>query len=159
MRIVKKRNVQIYSPCKALEFDSRAVAAIFHFLDETVPYRIPPGELSLAFLNQEAHGQLHADFLDDPGATDVITFPGETEEGMAGEICVSIDTAKSYSESHNIDFSAELCLYLIHGWLHLAGFDDLSEKDHQAMKKEEQVCLSALETKGIVPLFKYKTND
>lgn len=158
MQTRKKRKIQIYSPCKALEIDRSAIQSLFHFLDQSVSHDIPAGELSLAFLEQEAHCQLHADFLGDPTPTDVITFPGDPKEQLSGEICVSIDTARSYSENHGVDFSNELTLYLIHGWLHLAGFDDLNEKDRQAMKKEEQVCLSAVETNSMIPLFKYQTD-
>ena len=128
-------------------------------MDETAPYRIPSGELSLALLQEKAHCKLHEDFLDDPTPTDVITFPGDPEENLAGEICVSIDMARRYAETEAVDFSQELTLYLVHGWLHLVGFDDLNEKDRQAMKKEEQVCMSHLEAHGRVPFFKYELND
>ncbi|MCZ6673788.1 MAG: rRNA maturation RNase YbeY [Verrucomicrobia bacterium] len=159
MRTGKKRNVQIYNPCKALEFNHQAVDDLFLFLDEAASHSIPTGDLSLAFLDQEAHCQLHADFLDDPTPTDVITFPGDPKEDLAGEICVSIDTAYSYAKTHTSDFSKELTLYLVHGWLHLAGFDDLNEKDRQVMKKQEQVYMSTVETNGKVPLFKYLPNE
>ena len=158
MRNVKKRNVQIYSPAAALELNEEAVSAVFDFLDQHAPYFIPEGDLSLAFLQEEQHNQLHADFLDDPSATDVITFPGDPDDAMAGEICVSIDTAYTYSHEHEIDFSKELTLYLVHGWLHLVGFNDLNEEDRLVMKKEEQVCMSMLERNGRIPLFSYKTN-
>jgi len=39
--------------------------------------------------------------------------------------------ANTYAETHGEDFSKELTLYLVHGWLHLAGFDDLTEKDRE----------------------------
>lgn len=158
MRTGKKRNVQIYSPAEALSLDEKAVVALFDFLDTHAPHAIPDGELSLAFLEEAQHNQLHADFLDDPSPTDVITFPGDQEAGMAGEICVSIDTAKTYAEEHGMEFSEELTLYLVHGWLHLAGFNDLNEHDRQVMKKEEQVCMSLLETNGKIPLFKHSNH-
>ena len=151
----RKRNVQIYSPAEALKVDEQALTAAFEVLDEHAPYSIPEGELSLALLQDAQHNQLHADFLDDPTPTDVITFPGDPDEEMAGEICVSIDTALRYSKEHQVDFSKELTLYLVHGWLHLAGFNDLNEEDRRVMKKEEQVCMSLLETHSRIPLFSY----
>ena len=150
--------MQIYSPAVALELDEAAVSSVFEFLDDLAPYSIPEGELSLAFLQGDQHNQLHADFLDDPSPTDVITFPGDPKEGMAGEICVSIDTAFGYANEHDLEFSRELTLYLVHGWLHLAGFNDLNEEDRAVMKKEEQVCMSLLETNGKIPLFKYSNH-
>ena len=155
MRTGKERSVQIYSPAAALKLEEEAVRTVFEYLDQHAPYSIPAGELSLAFLQEEQHNQLHADFLDDPSSTDVITFPGDPDEEMAGEICVSIDTAYSYSQEHGIDFSRELTLYLVHGWLHLAGFNDLNEEERQVMKKEEHVCMSLLETNSKIPMFKY----
>ena len=155
----KKRRVQIYNPCKALEFDDQALKTIFHFLDEAAPYTIPPGDLSLALLQAEDHSRLHQDYLDDPSPTDVITFPGDADANLAGEICVSIDTAHEYAKNNNSNFSSELVLYFVHGWLHLAGFDDQNEKDRQAIRKEEEVCMSLLETNGKLPLFNYQTNE
>lgn len=155
----RKRSILIYNPCKALEFNKRDLQAAFHFLDQYAPYSIPDGDLSLALLENEAHNQLHADFLNDPTPTDVITFPGDPEDKTAGEICVSIDTAYDYSTENKADFSRELTLYLVHGWLHLAGFDDLEELDRKAMKKEERVCMSMLETNEKIPLFKYSKHD
>jgi probable rRNA maturation factor len=155
----RKRSVQIYNPCKALEVDDRAIESTFQFLDGHAPYSIPDGALSLAFLEAPAHNQLHDEFLNDPSPTDVITFPGDPEDDIVGEICVSIDTAYSYAKTHKLDFSQELTLYLVHGWLHLAGFNDSNDEDRQAMKKEEQVCMSMLETNSMIPMFKYLIDD
>ena len=155
----RKRSVKIYNPCKALEVDDQTIESAFQFLDEHVPYSIPDGALSLAFLEALAHNQLHADYLNDPSPTDVITFPGDPENDIAGEICVSIDTAYTYANTNHLDFSQELTLYLIHGWLHMAGFNDINEEDRIAMKKEEQVCMSLLETNAMIPLFKYHIDD
>ena len=53
----------------------------------------------------------------------VVTATGAFDPafGTAGEICVSADTAATYARTQARDFSAELTLYLVHGWLHLAG--------------------------------------
>ena len=70
--------------------------------------------------------------------TDVITFPSDTENGLAGEICVSVDQAKEEAKNRKLSFEYELGLYLIHGWLHLVGFDDLDTVDREIMRMEEQ---------------------
>ena len=155
----KKRKVQIFSPCKALEFEDQALESLFHFMDESAPHSIANGDLSLALLQEQQHSQLHSDYLYDPSPTDVITFPGDPDENLAGEICVSIDMAFSYANTHHLNFSTELILYLIHGWLHLAGFDDRSGADRQVMKQEEQALMHLLETNHQVPLFKYQPNE
>ena len=118
-----------------------------------LPAAPPPGELSLVFLTDAALAQVHADFLDDPSATDVITFEGNSAAGTAGEICVSADTASAYAARHRRNFSAELTLYLVHGWLHLAGHDDLTPTKKRAMRRAEARALQALRTAGAIPRF------
>ncbi len=150
------RKIQIYNPHKSLEFNEAQVLEVFHFLEDNgVVKNVAPGELSIAFLTHDEHCQLHADFLDDPTPTDVITFPADPNENLAGEICVSIDTAHSYAAKHGIPFSNELTLYLVHGFLHLASFDDLNEDDRKEMKRQEQICMSTLVTNEKIPFFKY----
>lgn len=112
-----------------------------------------PGELSLVFLTDAALARLHDDFLDDPTTTDVITFEGEPASGFGGEICVSVDTAARYAREHRRDFSAELTLYLVHGWLHLAGHDDLEPGKKRAMRRAEARALTLLRKHGSLPRF------
>ena len=113
----------------------------------------PPGDLSLVFLTDAAQARLHADFLADPTPTDVITFEGDAAHGTAGEICVSADTAATYARAHRRDFSAELTLYVIHGWLHLAGYDDLQPAKRRAMRRAEARAVKLLQSAGVRPRF------
>lgn len=72
--------------------------------------------------------QVHRDFMDIPGATDVITF-------AHGEIVLSADTAKSYGAEYGNDFERELMLYIVHGLLHLSGHEDAIDSEREAMEK------------------------
>lgn len=120
------------------------------------PTAIPPGELSLVFLTDPALARLHADFLADPTTTDVITFEGDPRLGTAGEICISADSAVTYARTHGRDFSAELTLYIVHGWLHLAGHDDLVPAKKRAMRRAEVRAMRVLARAGAVPAFSLK---
>ena len=115
----------------------------------------PAGELSLVFLTDAALAQLHADFLADPTTTDVITFEGDPALGAAGEICVSADTAAAFARKSRGDFSAELTLYLVHGWLHLAGYDDLQPAKKRVMRRAEARAMKILRAHDAVPVFKF----
>jgi probable rRNA maturation factor len=117
------------------------------------PRRCPPGELSLVFLTDKALARLHGDFLDDPTTTDVITFEGHPAAALAGEICVSADTAATYAKKHRRDFATELTLYLVHGWLHLAGYDDLQPALKRVMRRAENRALKLLQANGAMPEF------
>jgi probable rRNA maturation factor len=116
----------------------------------------PAGELSLVFLTDPALAKIHADFMDDPTATDVITFEGERAAGLAGEICVSADTARTYAKAHGRDFAAELTLYVVHGWLHLAGYDDLVPAKKRLMRAAEARAINLLAANGAIPAFRLK---
>ena len=114
----------------------------------------PPGELSVALLTDPALALLHGRFLGDPSATDVITFGGDAASGTAGEICVSVDAAARQALARRTGLSGELTLYLVHGWLHLAGYDDLTAAGRRAMRRAEARAMRILSGLSALPRFK-----
>jgi probable rRNA maturation factor len=129
----------------------------------------PAGELSLVFLTDPALAKIHADFMDDPTATDVITFEGDALAGLAGEVCVSADTAARYvglppggrpaparrqATTLQESFARELTLYLVHGWLHLAGYDDLQPAKKRKMRAAESRAMTLLAKADAIPAFR-----
>jgi probable rRNA maturation factor len=119
---------------------------------------VPAGELSVTFLTDPALAKLHADYLDDPTTTDVITFEGDETLGHAGDICVSADTALAYSKKHDKVFAEELARYVIHGWLHLAGYDDLEPRKKRRMRAAEDRALKLLRIASLLPVFSLKSH-
>ncbi|MGJ8654259.1 MAG: rRNA maturation RNase YbeY [Opitutaceae bacterium] len=119
--------------------------ALFRTIEQSEQFPIQAGELSIVFVDDATIAQVHADFMDDPTPTDVITFPANTEMQSAGEIIVSVDHARSRAFELGEPFSRELSLYLVHGWLHLAGYDDRNEADRAQMRLAEQKALSLLD--------------
>lgn len=157
------RSVSIANRHPRLRLSRREVTRLIHALDAAPaalgirPEAIPAGELSLVFLTDPALAQLHAQFLGDPTTTDVITFEGCPELGTAGEICVSVDTALAYAKRHRRKFPAELALYLVHGWLHLVGFDDLQPAKKRVMRRAEARALTVLRSAKALPDFRLKS--
>jgi probable rRNA maturation factor len=117
---------------------------------------VPPGALSVTFLTDPALTRLHADFLNDPTPTDVITFEGDPALDQAGDICVSVDTALAFAEKHRLPFAEELLRYVIHGWLHLAGYDDLKPRKKRRQRAAEDRALKLLRAADLVPDFTLK---
>lgn len=159
------RTLHILNAHPRLKLDSRALRAAVHLLDSRFRFTaadlptltpaarrraragscaVPPGELSLAFFDDRRLARLHGDFLADPSTTDVITFEGLPEARSAGEICVSADTAARFAKENQLDFSRELTLYVVHGWLHLAGYDDLEPKKKRRMRAAEKRAMKML---------------
>jgi probable rRNA maturation factor len=177
-----KRDVAITNRHPRLRFRRAEVVRAIHTLEANfsallIPQSaIPPGELSLVFLADPALAKIHGDFMDDPTSTDVITFAGDAAAGLAGEICVSADTAARYVEGPRPcgpmarharsrlagtralqdAFSAELTLYVVHGWLHLAGYDDLHPAKKRRMRAAEKRAMALLRTANAVPAFRLR---
>ena len=157
------REISIANRHPRLRVNRRAVRRAIALLDSSAAAlglaerAIPRGELSLVFLTDSALAKLHAEFMDDPAVTDVITFAANPLLATAGEICVSADTAAAYAKEHDGDFSAELTLYLVHGWLHLAGHDDLVPGKKRAMRRAEARAMRILHSAGAIPRFAWRT--
>jgi probable rRNA maturation factor len=155
------RVVTIHNGHPGLRPDRRAATALIRTLDDHAGKFLggcPPGELSLAFLTDAGLARLHADFLADPDVTDVITFTGNPAHGLAGEICVSADAAsrqRRKTAGAKSRFSDELTLYIVHGWLHLAGYDDLVPREKRKMRAAEARAMKLLRAAGCRPRFQF----
>jgi probable rRNA maturation factor len=158
MTRVAARVLAIRSLHPRLRLNRREVAQALRVLDENavrLGCAAPPGELSIVFLTDPALARLHAEFLADPTPTDVITFVGAPGFGTAGEICLSADAAARFATAHRRSFAEELTLYLAHGWLHLAGHDDLQPAKKRAMRRAEARAMRVLREAQAVPSFAF----
>jgi len=156
-RQLKMRPIAIANRHPRLRFNRREVAAAVGTLDSAAKDFLggcPTGELSLVFLTDDALARLHAEFLSDPAPTDVITFGGDPAFGTAGEICVSADAARRQATGAWA-IAAELTLYLVHGWLHLAGYDDRLPARKRVMRRAEGRALRCLRSAGALPGFRF----
>lgn len=144
-------NAQQYS---SLRFQESQLEACFMLLEDLEEFSVPPGELSIVFMDDESIGKLHDEYLSDPTPTDVITFDGDSEMEFAGEICVSVDHALAGAQEHDTTFSEELTLYIIHGFLHLAGQNDIEEADRLRMRAAEAIVMQTLRNHDAIPEFR-----
>lgn len=151
------RQIDIYAGHSALSFDESSIRTLFRTLDNWGRLAIPMGELSIALLTDESLASLHRTFLQDPSPTDVITFPG-SDPGEAGEICVSVDTAASTARDLGLSLSYELNLYLVHGWLHLAGLSDKTPDAAEHMRRAEEAAFEFLKKNTPLPEFYLRTH-
>src|SRR5947199_3322961 len=81
--------------------------------------------ISLAFVDNATIHRLNKQFLDHDEPTDVLSFPlsGPGAKMLEGELVIGAEVAKQQAEERNHDVQTELSLYVIHGLLHLVGFD------------------------------------
>lgn len=101
--------------------------------------------LAVVFVDDASLAAMHAEHLDDPSLTDVMAFDlGEEGPGPAGELYVSVDRAREVAERRGVTFERELLLYVVHGTLHLCGFDDHAPEERARMRAAEARALTAL---------------
>ncbi len=95
--------------------------------------------------NDRTIHDLNRQFLDHDYPTDVISFPYALAPPLVeGELVVSIDTAEVQAPDAGWSVAQELLLYVIHGTLHLVGYDDVEDSDRAAMREAESQALLLL---------------
>jgi probable rRNA maturation factor len=91
-------------------------------------------EIEVSVVSDRAIAEVHVRFMNIEGPTDVITFDH-------GEIVISAATAARFAREYGQTLEHELALYVIHGLLHLNGYDDQSAGDSDRMKKTQSAIL------------------
>ena len=104
-------------------------------------------QVSVYLTNDREIRDINRKFLNHDYETDVIAFGrgprfflGESEDYL-GDIVVSVQTAQSMARELKLPFKEELARYLVHGTLHLLGYDDHSPKDKKQMIKRQEFIL------------------
>ncbi len=98
-------------------------------------------EVEISIISDGEIARVHGEFLGDPTPTDVITF-------HHGEILISADTAARQGAEHGQPRDHELALYLIHGLMHLAGWDDHESAEGAEMARHQEAILAQVTRLG-----------
>jgi probable rRNA maturation factor len=96
-------------------------------------YKIKAGEVSVVLAGDKLIKDLNRQYRGQDKITDVLAFPGEGE--FLGEILISWPQIKRQSKSFSGNAGDELIFILVHGLLHLLGYNDKTEKSRQTMVK------------------------
>lgn len=100
------------------------------------------GFIDYIFCTDEYLLKINQDYLDHDTLTDIITFNYNEDDSVNADIFISIDRVRENAKKHNQLFEDELDRVLIHGVLHLVGYNDKSEEEKEIMRKKEQECLT-----------------
>lgn len=135
---------------KRAPVDLRLLRTITRELFVLVP-QVSPAQLAICLVGDAEMTEINQTFLRHAGSTDVITFDysepqarSAAQAGLQGEIFICLDEALRQARRFRTTWQAEVIRYLVHGVLHLLGYDDGTALPRRRMKREENRLVSAL---------------
>jgi len=137
--------VEVLDRQRALRFDCDWLARVAR--RAAARLRARSGELCILVVDDRRIATLHERWLGIAGPTDVITFDLADDgprDGLHGDIVVSAETARRTARELGWAPRHELAYYVIHGLLHLAGFDDHTAADRRKMRARERSLMAAV---------------
>ncbi|MBG6182715.1 putative rRNA maturation factor [Arthrobacter sp. CAN_A214] len=124
------------------EADETTLVRLANFIFEAM-FVHPEAELSIILVDVAAMEKLHVEWMDEPGPTDVLSFPMDelrpgtagrlTPAGMLGDVVLCPEVATSQAEAAGHSTGEELMLLTTHGILHLLGFDHAEPEEEKEM--------------------------
>ncbi len=100
------------------------------------------GDITYIFCDDDYLLERNKEFLDHNTLTDIITFNYCIDNNISSDIMISIDRVKENSTTFENSFNEELKRVMIHGILHLIGYNDKSDKEKELMREKENFYLN-----------------
>lgn len=140
-----KLSIDVYNSQKTLSLSRSAVKKMVQQLLDH--FELKTEGLAIHFVTPQKIADLHLQFFNDPSPTDCITFPIDPE--FLGEIFICPEVALNYVANKKIDPYVEVSRYLVHGFLHLLGYDDQDTKAKRKMRQKENQFLKLFKEQGL----------
>jgi rRNA maturation RNase YbeY len=147
------REIEVSNNVDWLSFDEKEISLLYTILDEFGIYPVECIILSIVFLNESNMCDIHKTVLNDSSFTDGMAFRRGGDFGYADEICVSPEYARRLCNAFQTTLRYELTLYLVRGYLHLFGLDDVAETDRLKMYAAEKFRMELVQSHSAIPNF------
>ncbi len=122
--------------------DEESLVRLGNFLIDSL-FVHPDADLSIILVDTEAMERLHIEWMDEPGPTDVLSFPMDelrpgtpgriTPAGVLGDVALCPEVAKTQAAAAGHSTQEELLLLTTHGMLHLLGYDHAEPEEEKEM--------------------------
>ena len=103
------------------------------------------GDISIIFCSDNYILDVNQRYLQHDYFTDIITFDYCEGDRLSGDLFISVDSVRENAVEYGTEFSEELYRVIVHGVLHLIGYDDHNDEDIAMMRKKENYYLSLRE--------------
>jgi rRNA maturation RNase YbeY len=135
---------QINFFCEDVNFTLKNKAKIRTWIFDTIAqYNHKPQTINYIFCSDEHLRKVNVDFLQHDYYTDIITFDNaENDKEVAGDLYISIDRIKENAQDFGVSFDYELGRVMIHGVLHLIGYQDDTDESEAEMRTLESKALT-----------------
>lgn len=129
------------------------LSCIRHIAKSSLSTTQTDGDVSIIFTNNTEIHNLNRDFRDVDAPTDVLSFPSDEvdpDSGIRylGDIVISVEKAATQAKIAGKPLFDEISMLIVHGCLHLAGFDHSSDEQRDEMKKLQESILANLGIKN-----------
>ncbi len=108
-------------------------------------HNVPIEDINYIFCSDEYLLEINRQYLDHDYFTDIITFDNSSKgQPLLSDIFISVDRVKENASNQGVGFDQEMHRVLVHGLLHLLGYNDKDSDDQILMRQKEDTCLSLL---------------
>lgn len=126
------------SASRRIRFDRPRLRRLLDAALAESPHAEGPCALTVLLVDDTESQRLHADHFSDPTPTDVMTFPDGSQDPVTGrlllgDLAVGVGVARREAAARGRPAGDELTLYILHGLLHLLGFDDITPAKRRRM--------------------------
>ena len=129
--------INIFKEYGDIDFHKDHIIQLINLSLQTTKYN--QIKINLIFCDNEKLNSFKREYFDDDVLTDIVTFPIKNDNDLEAEIYISVEMAKINADEFNVSLNNELSRLIIHGVLHLIGFNDDTdvEKKNMFSKQEE----------------------
>jgi len=129
--------------CEGIDFELRRKEEITLWIESTIQvYTCNLNFVNFIFCSDDYLHSLNVSYLQHDTLTDIITFPYASPPEIEGELYISIERVHDNAKLYSVSFEDELLRVMIHGILHLCGFNDKTEAEKAEMRQRENKALN-----------------
>lgn len=132
--------INIFKECKDIDFYKDHIDQLINLSLEATKYN--QVKINIIFCDNDKLNSFKQEYFNDDVLTDIVTFPIKNDNKLEAEIYISIEMAKINADEFNVTLNNELSRLIVHGVLHLIGFNDDTEDSKKIMFLKQDEIIS-----------------